>query len=1461
MERGEGVAVSRAECEGSRVVTSERWKEVKEIFAAALERTPKERDAFLNDVCAGDEPLRHEVESLIASHQDAGDFIESPAMNTNTFLSEVEEPDVAAIGRRIGAYKIVSEIGRGGMGSVYLAVRADDEFERRVAIKLIRSGMEIDFVIRRFRSERQILANLDHPYIARLLDGGTTEDNLPYFVMEYVEGLPIHRYCDERRLSMTERLALFLKVCEAVEYAHQRQVIHRDLKPGNILVTAEGTPKLLDFGIAKPLDAVTAPTMADPTTVGFRMMTPAYASPEQLRGQPATARSDIYSMAVLLFELITGRRPERGPSSSADSRTEITRNVPPGLDSIIVKALRDDPRERYASVADCAEDIRRHLEGLPTSQAPYATTGHAADPDTKETTGPRTIAVMPFRSIGAEDKSDEYLGVGMADALITRLSNIRRIIVRPTSSVLKYARGEYDPITAARDLDVRYVLDGRMQRVADRVRVTVQLVRGRDGSPLWAAKFDEKFTDILNLEDSLSEQVAYALIERLTQEERELLHKRGTENAEAYQAYLKGRYYWGAYTEESLSKALVCFMEALALDPQFAHAQAGVADYYNWLGVWNVMPPDECFAAAKDAAQKALELDPLLAEAHSSLAFSVWAYDRDWATARREVERAIELNPDLAPAHQWYSYLASGQGRHADAIPEIERARHLNPLSPIMAAVAAFIYYNAGRYDHSLEILQQASRIDPNQVVVQQGFAWGYGQKGMFREAIAAARKAAEMAPRNPLPLWTLAWALAASGDHAEAREVLAKVMDIASTRYVSPYYIALIHTALDEFDTALDWLDKGYEKRDWWLMWMGVEPRFGPLRDHERFRALLGCVGIEPGVQCCGPSDTEPATHTIAASAIQPAPAPVRTRASRLPYYAAVAILLVIAALFAIAKLVTVRTRPAFDNMRVVKLTTNGTATSAGISPDGKYVAYALDEGGRQGIWIRQVANSASVQVVPPAEVQYRGLAFSRDVGSLYFVAYQRNDLTHGTLYQAPVLGGPAKKLSESVQSPITFSPDGQRLAFIRSDKTNARDELVVARLDGGGQWTLAARRHPDHFAYAASPAWSPDGSVIVTAVENSDSQGYNVKLITVQVKNGSQKLYSTKRWQFVEAITWLADGSGLLLIGQDPESSFQQVWEAPARGNARKLTSDLSDYIGLTVTADSQTLATVQFQILAGIWVAPDGDANRATQITPGIGRYYDLAWTPGGKILYSVDASDTVDLWERNADGQDARQLTSSSRRNYGASVTPDGKYILFHSNRGGNWNIWRMDADGSNAKPLTTDKNESGWAQTARDPNWVVFHHATAGGTLRLWKTPIEGGNAVEMTKDTCMRPVVSPRDGSIACWYTEDLVRPHWRIAVFGPEGGARPVKAFEFASSVSVESRLQWTPDGRAVTYVDNRGGTSNLWNQPIDGSPPRPLTTFKSAQIFSFAWSRDGRLAYSRGMQASDVVVFSSTQ
>ena len=656
-------------------MTSDRWKEVKEVFASALDRSEGERPAYLDEACSGDQELRREVESLLASHQQAGEFIESPAVATDTLFHSEDEED-ADIGRRIGAYRIVQEIGRGGMGSVYLAVRADEEFERRVAIKLIRRGMELDFIVRRFRNERQILANLDHPYIARLLDGGSTEDGLPYFIMEYVDGQPIHRYADNQMLPAVERLKLFVRVCEAVQYAHDHQVVHRDLKPGNILVTAEGVPKLLDFGIAKLLDPEIGPQPAEPTTGGFRMMTPAYASPEQLRGEAATAASDIYSLGVLLFELLTGRRPARSRQIADEAQTQLTGS----LASIIATAAREEPQERFASVGELAADITRHLDGLPVASAAYIPDGRQGGAEAKPPSGPNSIAILPFQMLGVDDKTDEYLGVGMADALITKLSNIRRILVRPTSSVLKYAQGPHDPVTAARELDVHYVLEGRLRHAGERVRVTVQLLRGRDGSSLWAGKFDEKFTDILNLEDSLSEQVAQALVERLTEEERDLLRKRGTDNPRAYQAYLKGRYYWSALTEEGLSKALVAFSEALSLDPHFAHAQAGLADYYNWLGVWSVLPPGECFAAAKDAALKALDLDPALAEAHATQAFVSWMQDRNWEAAERGFERAIELNADYAPAHQWYAYLLSSLGRHDEAIASMERAQSLDPL-------------------------------------------------------------------------------------------------------------------------------------------------------------------------------------------------------------------------------------------------------------------------------------------------------------------------------------------------------------------------------------------------------------------------------------------------------------------------------------------------------------------------------------------------------------------------------------------------------------------------------------------------------------------------------------------------------------------------------------------------------------------------------------------------------------
>ena len=386
---------------------NENWPKVKEIFSAALELKPDERVSFLNTACAADENLRSEVLGLLSAHDSSGDFIQHPAVVDVGFLVSDTNHSAAAAGQHIGTYEIIRELGRGGMGAVYLASRADEAFDKQVALKLIKRGMDSDAIIKRFVMERQILANLDHPNIARMIDGGTTEDGLPYFVLEYIEGTTITRYCDEHKLNTLERLKLFLQVCAAVQFAHQNLIVHRDLKPSNIIVTKDGTPKLLDFGIAKLLSVDSA--LVETETIG-RLFTPEYASPEQLRGLPITTTSDVYSLGVVLYELLSGHRPFNLASRSAEeiarmittseplkpsvvitrheamphaddghhsltpegiSRTregnvdKLRRRLVGDLDNILLKALRKEPERRYASVQDLSADLQRHLTGLP----------------------------------------------------------------------------------------------------------------------------------------------------------------------------------------------------------------------------------------------------------------------------------------------------------------------------------------------------------------------------------------------------------------------------------------------------------------------------------------------------------------------------------------------------------------------------------------------------------------------------------------------------------------------------------------------------------------------------------------------------------------------------------------------------------------------------------------------------------------------------------------------------------------------------------------------------------------------------------------------------------------------------------------------------------------------------------------------------------------------------------------
>src|ERR1051325_3123899 len=401
-------------------MTPERWQQVEEIFQAAVDMQPAERQQYVSKACADDPTLKNEVEALLAQHDSASGLLEKPLYGS-TELSVIEsfsyDDEDPMIGRRLGAYRIEREIGRGGMGAVYEALRVDNEFTLRVAIKLVKRGMDTDFILRRFRKERQILAALDHPHIARLLDGGTTDDGLPYFVMEYIEGQPLYRYCDAHNLTIIERLKLFRGVCDAVHYAHQKQVIHRDIKPSNVLVTSEGVTKLLDFGIAKLLNPELAGDIThDPTATAMRLMTPEYASPEQVQGSPTTPSTDVYSLGVLLYELLTGHRPYRlvnrapheiarviceeapAPPSIIITRAEdllpslytgdeattmqklyftrgstletLRRALAGDLDNIVLQALRKEPEWRYQTAADLRDDITRYLEGRPISDLP-----------------------------------------------------------------------------------------------------------------------------------------------------------------------------------------------------------------------------------------------------------------------------------------------------------------------------------------------------------------------------------------------------------------------------------------------------------------------------------------------------------------------------------------------------------------------------------------------------------------------------------------------------------------------------------------------------------------------------------------------------------------------------------------------------------------------------------------------------------------------------------------------------------------------------------------------------------------------------------------------------------------------------------------------------------------------------------------------------------------------------------
>jgi TolB-like protein/Flp pilus assembly protein TadD len=744
--------------------------------------------------------------------------------------------------------------------------------------------MDTDFILRRFRKERQILAALDHPHIAGLLDGGTTEDGLPYFVMEFIEGQPLYSYCDTHYLNITERLKLFRAICDAVHYAHQKQVVHRDIKPSNVLVTSEGVPKLLDFGIAKLLNPQLAGDIThDPTATAMRLMTPEYASPEQVQGAPTTPTTDVYSLGVLLYELLTGHRPyrllnrapheiarvicEEAPtppsimitrpddllpnlylsdeattlkqlSTTRSTTIELLRRELAGdLDNIAMQALRKEPEWRYQTAADLRDDITRYLEGRPISDLPDAP-GGSLRPDASDE---NSLAVLPMKllDINQVETGPDYLGTGLADALITRLSAIRSFAVRPTSSVLRYG-ADSDPLRAGRELGVAFVLDGRIRRSGERIRVTIQLLNVLDETTAWAGQFDEQFTDVLNLEDVISSNVAEAIVPHLTVDQRLRLAKRGTDNPQAHEAYLRGRFYWNTFTEDGFAKAIVCYQQAIALDPKYSLAYAGVANYHNWLGVFSVMPFGECAAAAHEAASTAVELDPNLAEGHTALAQAILCRDFAWASAEHHLVRAIELDRNHAPARVWYSLQLAMEGRFSESLREAHTGRDLDPLAIISRFAVVWCSYHARRYDEALRFALATLESEPRNLMMLYASSFVLSRLNRHEEAIEAAEKCVELMGKSSHALGRLGAACAAAGNIEAAQNALNEMHLLSERRFVSPYHLALVNCAMGRFEDALNLLENAYQTGDAKVLWMGVDPELDPLHGHPRFNDLL---------------------------------------------------------------------------------------------------------------------------------------------------------------------------------------------------------------------------------------------------------------------------------------------------------------------------------------------------------------------------------------------------------------------------------------------------------------------------------------------------------------------------------------------------------------------------------------------------------------------------------------------
>lgn len=802
------------------------------------------------------------------------------------------------IGQTISHYRIVEKLGEGGMGVVYKA--EDIKLHRPVALKMLpRQALISEEDKARFAREAQAAASLSHPNVAMIfefdeVDDPATGGKLAFIAMEYVDGETVKQKIKDRPLPIDEALKIAIAVAEGLAEAHGKGIIHRDIKSDNVMISKDGPVKVTDFGLAEI--AGRTRVTKERMTVG----TAAYMSPEQAMGEKLDQRTDIWSLGVVLYEMITGRLPFPGDHEQAivyrtvneepEPITSLRSNVPMELERIVKKAMQKDRANRYQHVDEILTDLRSLkketetgiMQERPTEtkrlwkKQAYRYVGGAVLATTLIIAGLyffrggskaiESIAVLPLENLSGDPEQD-YFADGMTEALITDLAQISALRVISRTSVMQY-KGVKKPVPEiARELKVDAVVEGTVQRSEQRVRITAQLIHAPTDRHMWAKSYERDLRDILAVQSEVSRAIAQEIDVKLTPQQRTRLASPRSVNSEALEEYFQGLSY---YNRGWLENAILHFKLAIESDPEFALAYARMARCYYYVGLFGVLPPTEAFSKMNDAAMKALEKDDALAEAHGYLALAKLHYDWNWPVAEREFKRALELNPSQADIRHDYAHFLMAMGRGEESLGESKSAAELDPLSLFLTSCLGWHRLFGRQYDQAIEQSLKVLQVDPNFIWAHMILGWAYEQKSMFGDAVtefqnsirlseggalvignlgekvARGRCRIVLSEGDALAMAALGHALAVSGKGEEAQEVLAKLKERLKRRYVSAYDIATVYAGLGDQDQVFEWLQKAYEERSSFLVHVNWDPRFDNLRLDSRFTALLEKMGLK---------------------------------------------------------------------------------------------------------------------------------------------------------------------------------------------------------------------------------------------------------------------------------------------------------------------------------------------------------------------------------------------------------------------------------------------------------------------------------------------------------------------------------------------------------------------------------------------------------------------------------------